>query len=81
MDDIVFNSVQELYERLKPALASKKNEMSLLGYKDIKEIDIWNYLKVKKWANAHNLLLYQMVDDIINAPALVLIDYYKKDSE
>ena len=46
----------------------------------VEEIDIWNYLKEKRWKNSYNLLLYQMVDDIINVDALVLADYYKKDS-
>ncbi len=78
--DIEFANLKELYERLLPALRNKKLELIRKGYKGIEEIDIWNYLKEKRWKNSYNLLLYQMVDDIINVDALVLADYYKKDS-
>lgn len=81
MEDIIFNSLEDLYNRLKPALINKKNELYSLGYKNINEMDIWNYLKVKKWVNACNLSLYQMVDDIINADGILLADFYKKDGD
>ena len=45
--DVSISSLTELYERLKPALISKKEEMKRLGYPYIKEEDIWNYLKDK----------------------------------
>lgn len=81
MEDILFESLKELYERLLPALKNKRRELNLLGYNYIEEKDIWNYLKNKKWTNSHNLKLYQMVDDIINLDYLVIADYYKeKDS-
>lgn len=81
MEDILFESLKELYERLLPALKNKRRELNLLGYNYITEKDIWNYLKNKKWTNSHNLKLYQMVDDIINLDYLVIADYYKeKDS-
>ena len=77
MDDIKFDSLKELYDRWKPALTNKKDELHLLGYKYITEIDIWNYLKDKKWTNSHNLSLYEMVDDIINVENIVIADFYK----
>ncbi len=77
MEDINFSNLKELYERLKPALTSKKDELKKLGCDYIDEFDIWKYLGMKKWKSASDLLLYQMVDDIINVDNYVLIDYYK----
>ncbi len=77
MEDINFNNLKELYDRLKPALTSKKDELIKLGFDYIDEFDIWKYLGMKKWKSASDLLLYQMVDDIINVDNFVLADYYK----
>lgn len=78
--DIEFANLKELYERLLPALKNKRSEIKRLSNIDIEEIKIWEYLKEKKWKNSYNLLLYQMVDDILNVDNLILIDYYKKES-
>ena len=43
-----FNSLEELYERIKPALRCKQSEMKRNGYNYIKLEDIWNYLKEVK---------------------------------
>lgn len=75
--DIIFNSVEELYKRVKPALKTKKNEMSRNGYPYIKEIDIWNYLKEGKWVNCSNLSLHQIVTDILNCDDLKIDAYLK----
>ena len=72
-----FTNLKELYDRLMPALKSKKDELIRLGCNYIEEIDIWNYLKEKRWKNSYNLLLYQMVDDILNVENIVIMDYYK----
>lgn len=76
--DITFDSLEELYKRIKPALKTKKTEMNRLGLMYIKEEDIWNYLKEVKWINSTNLNLYQMVNDVLNADNM-LIDKYLKD--
>ena len=76
--DIVFESLEELYKRIKPALHTKQQEMRREGYIYIKEEDIWNYLKEKKWINSKNLSLYQMVSDVLNADN-ILIDSYLKE--
>lgn len=72
-----FNSLQELYDRVKPALITKKNEMIRLGYTYISEVDIWNYLKETKWKKASQLSLYEMVGDILNTKDET-IDLYLK---
>ena len=64
--DYEFKSILELYERLKPALNAKVAELKRHDINYIKIEDIWNYLRISKWSKANNLLLYQMVDDILN---------------
>lgn len=76
--DIEFNSLEELYSRLKPALVTKTEEMHRVGFEYIKEEDVWNYLKEIKWRESSDLLLYQMVSDVLNADN-ILIDGYLKD--
>ena len=76
--NIEFNSLEDLYKRVKPALKTKKEEMKRFGYIYIKEEDIWNYLKEVKWINSKNLSLYQMVSDVLNADNM-LIDKYLKE--
>ena len=76
--DITFGSLEELYNRIRPALKTKKEEMKRAGYIYIKEEDIWNYLKENKWMNSKNLSLYQMVNDVLNADNM-LIDKYLKE--
>ncbi len=61
-----FTTLEQLYERLKPALRTKMREMRSLGYAYIREEDIWNYLKEVKWINSKNLLLFEMVRDVLN---------------
>lgn len=76
--DIIFNGLEELYKRIKPALRTKKEEMKRRGFIYIKEEDIWNYLKDKKWINSKNLTLYQMVDDVLNVDDIVIDNYLKE---
>lgn len=75
--DIEFNSVKELYERLKPALTTKVTELKRNDLDYIKIEDIWNYLKDSKWSKANNLLLYQMVYDILNLDNNEIDEYVK----
>lgn len=76
--DIEFNSIKELYERLTPALNAKVSELKRCDLDYIKAEDIWNYLKENKWSSARDLLLYQMVDDILNLQNFEIDDYVKK---
>lgn len=76
-----FTSLQELYDRLTPALNSKERELKNMGYSYIKKDDIWEYLKDYKWIRSSNLNLYQMVDDIINIDYRTLEEYIKTKLE
>ena len=76
--DIEFNNIKELYERLLPALNTKVIELKRNDLDYIKKEDIWNYLKDKKWSKANNLLLYEMVDDILNLDNFEIDEYVKE---
>lgn len=76
--DTKFNSVEELYKRVYPALTAKKNELHRLGYNYIKQKDIWDYLRDSKWKNSKGLTLSEMVDNILNCENKK-IDHYVKE--
>ena len=75
--DIEFNNIKELYDRVTPALNAKVTELKRNDLDYIKIEDIWNYLKDSKWSKANNLLLYQMVDDILNLDNNEIDEYVK----
>ncbi len=68
-----FESLKELYIKVRPALVIKKEELRKSGMLQIVEADIWNYLKRKKWMNTKNLSLSELVDDILK------VDYDELD--
>ena len=70
-----FTSLEELYNRLKPALEAKRIQMKRNGFNYIKIEDIWNYLKEIKWKKARDLSLYEMVDDVLNIDDIVIDSY------
>ena len=61
-----FISIEELFERVSPALNLKVREAISMGLNNITDIYIWNYLTDAKWKNGNNLMLCDMVDDILN---------------
>ncbi len=77
MENLNINTLNDLYERLIPALNVKVNEIKRLGIKYIKKEDVWNYLFEKVWALKSNLTLSEMVDDIINVDTNCLDKYLK----
>ena len=72
-----FNSANELYQRLLPALKTKEVDLKRAGYDYLAAEDIWNYLKESKWKESHNLALHEMVNDILNSENIVIDDYFK----
>ena len=77
--DIEFNSIKELYDRLKPALNSKVNELKRYDIDYIKANDIWNYLKETRWKISKNLVLCDMVSDIFSLDNQVIDNYVKEE--
>ena len=75
--NLEFNSLEELYNRLRPALNAKMSELKVNGYGYLKNEDIWNYLKEKKWKNSNDLMLSDMVSDILNTDNVLIDDYFK----
>lgn len=73
-----FNSLQELYERIRPALVVKKNEMLRNGYNYIAIEDIWCFFKDLKWTSANNLNLCDMVADILNTSDVIIDKYVRQ---
>lgn len=77
--DFTFNSKEELYKMVEPALSAKASELDRLGYSYIKKNDVWNYLIVTKWTKAHNLELNDIVSDILNCDNKLLDKYFKEN--
>ena len=77
MEDIRFNSLNELYNRLVPAMETKVNELKLNGINYISVNDIWDYLKNNKWNKSKDLTLSECVDDILNTSDLEYKKYIK----
>ena len=77
MENIKFNSLTELYNRLIPAMETKVNELKINGITYIQVDDIWNYLKLNKWSKSKDLTLSKCVDDILNTSDLEYKNYIK----
>ena len=74
MESMKFNSLEELYNKLVPAMDTKVSELKLNGVSYISIDDIWNYNKKNNWTKSKDLTLSQCVDDILNTSD----DKYKK---
>lgn len=69
------NSQKELFNRLLPALRTKKHELIASGIKIVNEYDIWNYNKVNNWVSSTELTLATMVDNILNTDNKLYEEY------
>ena len=78
MEEITFSSIKELYNRLLPALKSKKKLINNEGFKNIKEKDIWEFMYVTRWQNETGLTLADMVSDILHEDNKVIINYCQR---
>src|SRR5690554_984398 len=55
------------FSKVQPVLKSKVEEMQLLGYGTIKEAEIWEFLKRKKWRKVkEDILLHEIVEHILS---------------
>ena len=63
--DFEFHSLEELWNRVHPALRVKVKDFKSLVLKHFSDIDIWDYLIEYKWKNGVNLMLSDIVDDIM----------------
>lgn len=74
-EPLEFKTVEELYNRVLPALYSKIKELKNLGYKYITEKDIWNYLVNTSWKKKVDLQLNELISDILYANNYELNEY------
>ncbi len=70
-----FNSQNELFNKVKPALVTKRNEMIRKGIKIVKVTDIWEYNKEINWRKAKGLTLAGLVNDILNTDDKDYLEY------
>ena len=74
-ENIEFKSIDELYNRVLPALYSKAKEIKNAGYKLINERDIWNYLVNSSWKKRNDLELNDLVSDILHCDNYRINEY------
>ena len=60
-----FTTEKELYLSLLPVFKVKQRLNTITKYQDIKNEDIWLYLKETKWKKSYNLTISEVVNDII----------------
>lgn len=60
-----FSSLEELYNRVKPALKCKVKDLNRTNIYYIHESDVFNYLKNTLWVKKNNLTLGEIVNDIM----------------
>ena len=66
VSNLEFKSLEELYNRVKPALYSKVQELRRNNINYVKEVDVWNYLSQTIWKKTDSLSLSVMVDNILD---------------
>jgi len=76
--EIQFRTVEELYNRVLPALYSKTKEVRRAGLELVNEKDIWNFLVETEWKKRNNLELHELISDILNVENYKLKDYINK---
>lgn len=81
MKEIKFNTIEELYERVLPALKTRAKEFKRAGYFFITVKDIWDALEKEKWSEKKDLQLCDIVDDILNCEDRIIINYCKNNIE
>lgn len=75
MDQVKFNSIDELYNRLKPAFKIKIEELETKNILNVENKDLWMYLSKTKWQSKENLELCDMVSDILNLDEYDFLKY------
>jgi len=73
-----FNTIDDLYKRLLPALRAKSEELKRQKIL-VSTLDIWNFCVNVIWKNKSNLRLYDLVDDIFEIDSIKLQVYCSKN--
>lgn len=75
-----FQSIEELYQRVRPALRTKVYKLSKKGVSFVTEEDIWNLL-MEKWKKGKNLTLFDVVHDILHLDEKTILDKYENGND
>lgn len=78
MEEFKFKSLNELFNRLYPALNTKVNELKKENIL-VSEIMLWNFLKEYIWLDSTSLTLYDMVENIFSLDKEKLIKYLERN--
>jgi len=78
MEEFKFNSLEELYKKILPALNTKVADLKRNNIKYINEENIWQYLRNNYWKKADKLSLGEIVHDILSTPNGELEEYVAK---
>ncbi len=70
-----FRNLEELYNRIRPALKCKVKDLRRIGIRYVQEADIWNYLKKNCWSKSNNITLGDIVNDIMTVSNIELETY------
>ncbi len=76
-----FSSLESLYERLIPALRSKKKELHQNHMIYLSEKDIWKFCYETKWKKGKDLTLADLVDDILNSDNNQIDEYIRLEEK
>ncbi len=79
--EIEFETLEDLHDRLLPALNSKVLDLERNDYLNISEKEVWNYLAETKWKHASGLLLHEMVEDILHTDNQEIYQYMQKNGD
>lgn len=71
-------TMANLYQKVLPALRSKRKELQTKNLGFITEKEIWDYLRLDKWPKEGDLTLFDIVDDILNMKEEDLLEYKKR---
>ena len=71
-----FQSIDELYQRVLPALRTKVHLLEMNDISFVCENDIWNLL-MDKWKRGKNLTLFDIVDDILRLDEKTILENYE----
>lgn len=76
MNNLEFNDINELYDRLLPALKIKVNSFKKLGYVFINEKNLFEILASISWSSFEGLELCDMVDQILHISPDEVLKHY-----
>jgi Post-transcriptional regulator len=72
----VSQDYESFRNKVEPALLSKQEEFLLLGYDNVSQDNIWNFLLKKKWRKGNaEIKLFEVVQSILSLKVGEFINY------